>query len=58
MDTAVGIFALSLDPVKKLRDFLAVSLLSFYNIFLDGIRLISLAEEISDTIMVWEKPKR
>jgi len=58
LDTAVGIFALSLDPVKRLRDFLAVSLLSFYNIFLDGVRLMSFTEETSSIEMVWEKPRR
>jgi len=30
----------------------------FYNIFLDGVRLMSLAEEMANILMKWEKPKR
>lgn len=58
LDVAVGVFALCLDPVKNLRDFLTVSLLSFYNIFLDGVRLMSFTEEMMGIIMEWEKPRR
>ena len=58
LDITIGVLALSLDPVRRLRDFLVVPLLSLYNVFLDGLRLMSLAEEISDTVMVWEKPRR
>jgi cellulose synthase/poly-beta-1,6-N-acetylglucosamine synthase-like glycosyltransferase len=55
---AVGIFAVSLDPAPKLRDFLAIPFTLFYNIFLDGVRLMSLAEEMVNILMKWEKPKR
>ena len=58
MDVIVGLYALSLDPVKKFRDFLTLPLLSFYSIFLDGVRLMSFTEEILNIKMVWEKPKR
>jgi len=58
VEIAVGIFAISLDPMPKLREFLAVPLLSFYNVFLDGVRMMTLAEETVDIIMEWEKPRR
>jgi cellulose synthase/poly-beta-1,6-N-acetylglucosamine synthase-like glycosyltransferase len=57
-DMMVGLYALILDPVKKPRDFLSLPLLSFYNIFLDGVRLMSFTEEILNIKMAWEKPKR
>jgi len=55
---AVGIFAVSLDPQPKLRDFLGLPLLIFYNVFLDGIRLMAFTEETINVFMKWEKPKR
>jgi hypothetical protein len=55
---AIGIFAVSLDPQPKLRDFLGIPLLIFYNVFLDGIRLMSFTEETINVFMKWEKPKR
>ena len=58
VELAVGIFAVSLDPAPKLRDFLAIPFILFYNIFLDGVRLMSLAEEMVNILMKWEKPKR
>jgi cellulose synthase/poly-beta-1,6-N-acetylglucosamine synthase-like glycosyltransferase len=58
VEFAVGIFAVSLDPAPKLRDFLGIPLLLFYNLFLDGLRLMSLAEEMVNILMKWEKPKR
>lgn len=58
VEFAVGIFAVSLDPAPKLRDFLGVPFLLFYNIFLDGVRLMCLAEEMVNTLMKWETPKR
>ena len=58
VELAVGIFAVSLDPLPKLRDFLAVPFLLFYNIFLDGLRLMTLAEEMVNVFMKWEKPRR
>jgi len=58
LDAVIGVIALNLDPVTRLKDVVVVPLLSFYSIFLDGIRLMSFAEEMPDTIMVWETPKR
>lgn len=55
---ATGIFAVSLDPKPKLRDFLGIPLLLFYNIFLDGIRLMAFTEETTNVFMKWEKPMR
>lgn len=54
----IGIFAVSLDPQPKLRDFLGIPLLLFYNVFLDGIRLMAFTEETINVFMKWEKPKR
>jgi len=54
----IGIFAVGLDPQPKLRDFLAIPLLMFYNVFLDGIKLMSFTEETINVFMKWEKPKR
>lgn len=55
---AIGVFAVSLDPRPRLRDFLGIPLLLFYNVFLDGIRLMSFTEETINVFMKWEKPKR
>jgi cellulose synthase/poly-beta-1,6-N-acetylglucosamine synthase-like glycosyltransferase len=54
----IGIFAISLDPEPKIREYLGTPLLLFYNVFLDGIRLMSLTEETFNIFMKWEKPKR
>lgn len=58
LEVAVGIVGLALDPIRRIRDFFMVVLFSFYNVFLDGIRLMSLTEEIADIVMVWETPRR
>ena len=55
---ALGVFAVSLDPKPKLRDFLGIPFLLFYNVFLDGVRLMSFTEETINVFMSWEKPKR
>jgi cellulose synthase/poly-beta-1,6-N-acetylglucosamine synthase-like glycosyltransferase len=55
---AIGIFGVSLDPEPKLRDFLGIPLLLFYNVFLDGVRSMSFTEETINVFMKWEKPKR
>jgi len=55
---AIGIVVLSLEPKPELRNYLALPLLLFYNMFLDGIRIMSLTEEMVSIIMEWEKPKR
>ena len=54
----IGILAVGLDPQPRLRDFLAIPLQIFYNVFLDGIKLMSFTEETVNVFMKWEKPKR
>jgi poly-beta-1,6 N-acetyl-D-glucosamine synthase len=54
----VGILGLSLEPKPEKRNYLALPLLLFYNMFLDGIRMMSLTEEMVNILMDWEKPKR
>jgi cellulose synthase/poly-beta-1,6-N-acetylglucosamine synthase-like glycosyltransferase len=54
----LGILGLSLEPKPEKRNYLVLPLLLFYNIFLDGIRIMSLTEEMVNILMDWEKPKR
>jgi poly-beta-1,6 N-acetyl-D-glucosamine synthase len=54
----LGIIGLSLEPKPEKRNYLALPLLLFYNMFLDGIRIMSLTEETVNILMDWEKPKR
>ena len=54
----LGILGLSLEPKPEKRNYLALPLLLFYNMFLDGIRIMSLTEEMINILMDWEKPKR
>jgi cellulose synthase/poly-beta-1,6-N-acetylglucosamine synthase-like glycosyltransferase len=54
----LGILGLSLEPKPEKRNYLALPLLLFYNMFLDGIRIMSLTEEMVNIVMDWEKPKR
>lgn len=58
MSLVIGIVGLSLEPKPEKRNYLALPLLLFYNIFLDGIRIMSLTEETVNILMDWEKPKR
>jgi cellulose synthase/poly-beta-1,6-N-acetylglucosamine synthase-like glycosyltransferase len=58
VELVVGIFAVGLDPMPKVRELIAIPLLLFYNVFLDGVRLMALAEEMVNVIMKWEKPRR
>lgn len=55
---AIGVAGLSLEPKPEKRNYLVLPLLLFYNMFLDGIRVMSLAEEMVSIIMEWEKPRR
>jgi len=55
---AMGIVGLSLEPKPERRNYLVLPLLLFYNVFLDGIRIMSLVEDMVNIIMEWEKPKR
>jgi poly-beta-1,6 N-acetyl-D-glucosamine synthase len=57
-EIAVGIYTLSLDPIRSIREFIILPLLSFYNLFLDGIRLMTFSEELVNIGMTWEKPQR
>jgi cellulose synthase/poly-beta-1,6-N-acetylglucosamine synthase-like glycosyltransferase len=54
----LGVVGLSLEPKPEKRNYLALPLLLFYNVFLDGIRVMSLTEEMVNIMMEWEKPKR
>ncbi|MHA2407298.1 MAG: glycosyltransferase [Candidatus Ranarchaeia archaeon] len=54
----MGVVGLSLEPEPEKRNYLALPLLLFYNVFLDGIRIMSIVEDIINIIMEWEKPKR
>ena len=54
----LGILGLILEPKPEKRNYLALPLLLFYNMFLDGIRIMSLTEEMINILMDWEKPKR
>lgn len=58
LEIAIGAYTLSLDPVRSARDYATLPLLSFFNLFLDGIRLMTFSEEMVNIRMVWEKPKR
>ena len=55
---AMGIVGLSLEPKPERRNYLVLPLLLFYNVFLDGIRIMNLVEDMVNIIMEWEKPKR
>lgn len=55
---ALGVIGLSLEPKPEKRNYFALPLLLFYNMFLDGIRIMSLTEEMVNILMDWEKPKR
>jgi len=55
---AMGVVGLSLEPKPEKRNYLVLPLLMFYNVFLDGIRIMSLVEDMINIIMEWEKPKR
>lgn len=57
-ETAVGIYAISLDPIPKMREFAAIPILLFYNVFIDGVRMMAFAEEMVSIVMKWEKPRR
>ncbi len=55
---AMGVVGLSLEPKPEKRNYLALPILLFYNVFLDGIRIMSIIEDVTNIIMEWEKPKR
>jgi cellulose synthase/poly-beta-1,6-N-acetylglucosamine synthase-like glycosyltransferase len=58
VESATSIFAIGLDPMPRAREFAAVPLLFFYNVYLDGVRMMALVEEITGVAMSWEKPRR
>jgi poly-beta-1,6 N-acetyl-D-glucosamine synthase len=55
---AMGVIGLSLEPKPERRNYLVLPILLFYNVFLDGIRIMSMVEDMINIIMEWEKPKR
>jgi poly-beta-1,6 N-acetyl-D-glucosamine synthase len=55
---AMGVFGLSLEPKPEKRNYLVLPLLLFFNVFLDGIRIMSTVEDVINIVMEWEKPKR
>jgi poly-beta-1,6 N-acetyl-D-glucosamine synthase len=55
---AMGVIGLSLEPKPEKRNYLVLPLLLFYNVFLDGIRIMSTVEDVINIVMEWEKPKR
>lgn len=58
IELIVGIYAISLDPIPRIREYVTLPILLFYNVFLDGIRMMAFAEELVSIVMKWEKPKR
>lgn len=58
VESVVRIFAIIRDPIPKMRELVAVPILLFYNVFLDGIRMMAFAEEMVNIVMRWEKPRR
>ena len=55
---AMGVVGLSIEPKPEKRNYLVLPFLLFYNVFLDGIRIMSMVEDMINIIMEWEKPKR
>jgi poly-beta-1,6 N-acetyl-D-glucosamine synthase len=55
---AMGVVGLSLEPKPEKRNYLVLPFLLFYNVFLDGIRIMSMVEDMINIIMEWEKTKR
>jgi biofilm PGA synthesis N-glycosyltransferase PgaC len=54
----VSVYAVLIDPMPKIREIFASPLCLFYNVFIDGIGLMALIEELLSVAMRWEKPKR
>jgi len=57
-ELAVEIFAISLDPFPRARELVIAPVLLFYNLFLDGVRMMASTEEVIGVAMKWEKPRR
>jgi len=57
-DLLVAGLAMTLDPAPRLREFLILPILPLYNVFLDGVRVMSFTEEMVNIVMEWEKPRR
>ncbi|TRO54608.1 glycosyltransferase family 2 protein [Candidatus Bathyarchaeota archaeon] len=55
---AMGVIGLSLEPKPEKRNYVVLPLLLFFNVFLDGIRIMSTVEDVINIVMEWEKPKR
>jgi poly-beta-1,6 N-acetyl-D-glucosamine synthase len=54
----VSVYAVLIDPMPKIREIIASPLCLFYNVFIDGVGLMALIEELLSVTMRWEKPKR
>ncbi len=54
----VNLIILRLEPHQDRRNYFIMPLLLLYNTFLDGIRIMSLTEEVVNNMTEWEKPKR
>ncbi|SNQ61462.1 glycosyltransferase [Candidatus Methanoperedens nitratireducens] len=54
----ISAYAVLLDPMPKIREIIASPLYLFYNVFIDGVGLMALIEELLSVAMRWEKPKR
>jgi biofilm PGA synthesis N-glycosyltransferase PgaC len=54
----ISVYAVLIDPMPKIREIIASPLCLFYNVFIDGVGLMALIEELLSVAMRWEKPKR
>ncbi len=54
----ISVYAVLIDPKPKIREIIASPLYLFYNVFIDGVGLMALIEELLSVAMRWEKPKR
>jgi len=54
----ISVYAVLIDPMPKIREIIASPLCLFYNVFIDGVGLMALIEELLSIAMRWEKPKR
>ncbi len=54
----ISVYSVLIDPMPKIREIIASPLYLFYNVFIDGVGLMALIEELLSVAMRWEKPKR
>lgn len=58
LNVGVSIYAVLIDPMPSKREIIISPLLLFYNVFIDGVRVMAFVEETLNLAMRWEKPKR